>query len=72
MKSNIGRYREVVTRAAQYEREGELAHATKLWRVAEENARDRHNADQVEYCQRRAAFCERALWRERQAARRQS
>lgn len=67
MKSNIGRYREVVTRAAQYEREGELAHATKLWRVAEENARDRHDASQMAYCQRRAAFCERALWRARQA-----
>lgn len=69
MKTIIGRYREITSEAAEKERAGELAHASKLWRIAEENARSRHNAQQVEFCQRRSAFCDRALWRQKQADR---
>lgn len=67
MKSNIERYHEITANAAQCEREGDLKYAAKLWRVAAENARSRHNAAQVEFCQRRAEFCDRALWRQKQA-----
>lgn len=62
--TKIGRYHQLTTQAAQYEREGELEHAAKLWRKAADNASGRNQPKQAAFCKIRAEFCDAALKRQ--------